>query len=212
MSLKERDRLSMFSRVRDKRMTLMEAAVSLSLSYRQAKRLWGAYRVLGDAGLVHGLRGRVSNNQVAADSRRESALSLCRRHYDGFGPTLAAERLSADHGLSVDHETPRGWLVGAGLWKPRRDKRRLHRRRERRACFGELVQLDGSDHAWFGDGLGRCCLMVMIDDATGLTLARFFTSETTVSVMEIVRRWMLAHGRPEALYPDRHPRGHLPPQ
>jgi len=107
-------------------------------------------------------------------------------------------------GLVVDHETLRGWLIGSGQWKARRQPRRSHRRRPRRACFGELVQLDGSDHEWFGPGHRRCVLMVMIDDATGHTEAGFFDAETTEASMTIFRAWALGHGLPRALYPDRH--------
>jgi len=204
MTLKERDRLAMFSRVRDKQMTLKEASRRLGLSYRQAKRLWRRYREAGDAGLVHRLRGRPSNSCQAVDARRQRALDLYRKLYAGFGPTLAAEQMAERQGLAVDHETLRGWLVAAGLWKPRRDKRRRHPRRARRACLGELVQLDGSDHPWFGPDRPRCTLMVMIDDATGWTEAQFFEAETTEAAMRIFHAWALEHGLPRALYPDRH--------
>lgn len=131
MSLKERDRLSMFSRVRDRQLTLLEASGQLGLSYRQTKRLWGRYRQVGDGGLIHGLRGRASNNRRGRDARREQALGLYRAHYQGFGPTLAAEQMGERQGLAVDHETLRGWLTSAGLWKPKRQPRRHHRRRPR---------------------------------------------------------------------------------
>lgn len=204
MSLKERDRLSMLSRVRDGQMTLLAASERLGLSYRQAKRLWRRYREVGDAGLVHGLRGRPSNHLVAADGRRAMALGLYREQYRGFGPTLAAQQMAERDGLAVDHETLRGWLASAGLWRPHRQPRRGHRRRERRASFGELVQMDGSEHAWLGADQPRCVLMVMIDDATGLTLARFFEAETTAAAMSIFKQWVLRHGLPRSLYPDRH--------
>ena len=220
MTWNERDRLAMFRQVEARQITLVEAAERLSMSYRQVKRMWKRYRELGDGGVVHGLRGRSSNNAPARDARRERALAWYRERYMGFGPTLAAEQLAEREGLTVDHETLRGWLIGAGLWKPRRQPRRSHRRRERRSCFGELVQLDGSDHPWFGEdasggtsggtcggtsgGRPRCVLMVMIDDATGWTEARFFEAETTEASMTIFRRWAVEHGLPRALYPDRH--------
>lgn len=204
MSLKERDRLALLRRVGDGQMTLVAAAAELGVSYRQVKRLWRGYRSRGDAGVVHGLRGRPSNNRVASDGRRGRALALYREHYQHFGPTLAAEQMASRDGLAVNHETLRGWLIDAGLWRAARQPRRRHRRRERRACFGELLQLDGSDHAWFGPEHPRCVLMVMVDDATGLALARFFEAETTAAAMTIFRQWALAHGLPGTLYPDRH--------
>jgi len=204
MSLKERGRLVILNQVKSKRMTLLEASGHLGLSYRQAKRLWRSYHDHGDAGLVHGLRGRSSNNASSADSRRDQALSLYREHYRGFGPTLAAEQMLLRDSVHVDHDTLRRWLVSEGLWKPRRQPRRSHRRRERRACFGELVQLDGSDHAWFGPEYPRCVLMVIIDDATNLIEARFFPAETTHAAMTVLRQWALRYGLPRTVYPDRH--------
>lgn len=204
MTLNERDRLAMFRQVESGRITLAKAAPHLSLSYRQVKRLWKRYREVGDAGLAHGLRGRASNNRVVPEARRERALALYRDRYQGFGPTLAAEQLAGRHGLVVDHETLRRWLIGSGLWRARRQPRRSYRRRERRACLGELVQLDGSDHRWFGPDRPRCVLMVIIDDATGRTEAAFFEAETTEASMTIFREWVRNHGLPRALYPDRH--------
>jgi len=208
MTLRERDRLSMFRQVETGRMSLVQAAVQLSISYRQAKRLWKRYREVGDAGLVHGLRGRPSNNRPASDGRRERALALYRASYRGFGPTLAAEQMAQRDGLRVDHETLRGWLIGSGLWRAKRHPRRSHRRRPRRSCLGELVQLDGSDHHWFGPdasgGRPRCVLMVMIDDATGWTDAAFFEAETTEASMRMLHAWSSKFGLPRALYPDRH--------
>jgi molybdenum-dependent DNA-binding transcriptional regulator ModE len=204
MNLKERDRLAVFSRVRDAGMTLIEASRRLGLSYRQARRLFKRYRELGDAGLVHRLGGRPGNNRATSASRRVRALDLYAERYRGFGPTLAAEQMRERDGLAVNHETLRGWLVAAGLWRAARHKRRAHRRRERRACRGELVQLDGSDHAWFGDDPARCTLMVMVDDATGWTEARFFEAETTAASMTLFGHWVERHGLPRALYPDRH--------
>lgn len=204
MSLKERDRLAVLSRVMEDKITLVEASDRLGVSYRQAKRLWQRYREVGDAGLVHGLRGRSSNNRSQADDRRARAIELYRERYRGFGPTLAAEQLAARDGLAVDHETLRGWLIAAGLWTPGRRRRRVHRRRERRSCFGELVQLDGSDHLWFGEDYPRCVLMVLIDDATGWTWGRLVEAETVQAAMTVLREWVAGHGLPRSLYPDRH--------
>ena len=204
MNLKERDRLAVFRQVQDKRMTLIDASRRLGISYRQARRLRRRYRQVGDAGLAHQLRGRPSNNQATCAARRTRAIELYDARYQGFGPTLAAEQMAQRDGLIVNHETLRGGLIGAGRGQAHRDPRRVPRRRERRGCFGELVQLDGSDHAWLGADHARCTLMVMIDDATGHTEAWFFDAETTVASMTILGQWIDLHGLPRALYPDRH--------
>lgn len=205
MSQRERDRLALLSRVRDGQMTLQEASRLLSVSYRQVKRLWGRYRREGDAGVVHGLRGRASNNRSWCRDRREQAVALYREHYQGMGPTLAAEQLQERHGLTVNHETLRGWLASAGLWRVRGGRAARHRRwRPRRSCFGELVQMDGSDHDWFGPEHRRATLMVMVDDATGWTWAQFFACESLPAALSVVRDWVSQHGRPVGLYTDRH--------
>lgn len=203
MNTKERRRLTLLGQVRVGQITLVGAASALGLSYRQAKRVYGRFKVHGDAGLVHGLRGRVSNRRSDPGVRRR-ALALYREHYGDFGPTLAAEYLARDHGLRVKPGTLRRWLLGEGLWQRRRRSSRKRLRRERRACFGELVQMDGSPHAWF-EGRGEPCVaMVMVDDATNWTHVRFVESETTVAAMRVFGDWCARHGLPRQVYPDRH--------
>jgi len=214
MSMKERRRLVVLGQVQAGALTMAAAGRLLGLSERQARRVWSRYQSEGDAGLVHGLRGRLGNRRTDP-AVCERALGLYREHYSDFGPTLAAEYLAQRHGLVVDDQTLRRWLMDAGLWRRQRKSRPKRHRRPRKACFGELVQLDGSPHDWFesrprtlSDGTTApaptCCLMVMIDDATGRVEARFYEAETTASVMSILRGWALRHGLPQALYPDRH--------
>jgi len=150
-------------------MTLREGSRQLGLSYRQMLRVYQRYGSEGVKGLVHRNRGRPSNRRKAAALRTKVLARYEERYADyELGPTLAAEKL-AEEGLVLDHETLRRWLLSAGLWKKRR-KRRAHRsRRERKAHFGELVQMDGSHHEWFGTHKARCCLINMVDDATGIT-------------------------------------------
>jgi transposase-like protein len=137
----------------------------------------------------------------AAEQKR--ALALYAKRYAGFGPLLASEHLATDHGLVVDHETLRRWLLSAGHWEPRR-KREAHRAaRERRPRRGDLVQIDGSEHDWFEGRGPAAVLMVMIDDATNKTLARFYTAEDTAAAYDIFERYVRIYGLPLALYPDR---------
>jgi len=203
MSGKERSRLEVLSRVRAGEVSLVKGAELLGLSYRQAKRAWARYREQGDAGLVHGLRGRASNRHVQPH-RKEQALELYREKYTGYGPTLAAECLERDDGLAVPASTLRVWLSAAGLWQQQR-RRKLHRRRRpRREHYGELLQLDGSHHDWFDGRRGTAVLMVMIDDATGRIFARFFENESWDSAATTLRRYVQLQGLPRALYVDRH--------
>jgi hypothetical protein len=203
MSGKERRRLEILSRVRQRELSLVKAAELLGVSYRQAKRLWARVQEHGDAGLLHRLRGRPSNRHVQP-LRKEEALELYRTKYAGYGPTLAAECLERDDGLAVPVSTLRVWLCAAGLWQRQR-RRKLHRRRRpRREHFGELVQMDGSHHDWFEGRRGTAVLMVMIDDATGRIFAHFFENESWFSAATTLRRYAARHGLPQALYVDRH--------
>jgi len=201
MSVKERRRLELMARVRDKQLTLAKASRLLGVSTRQGWRLWSRYETHGDAGLMHGLRGKASNHAVKT-SIREAVLSLYRQKYDDFGPTLACEQLEKD-GHRVGVKTLWRWLVKAGLWTRRRRRKPHRSRRARRDCLGEMVQMDGSHHDWF-EGRGPwCVLMVMIDDATGRTFARFFEGETTAAAMEVFGAYVRKHGLPHSLYVDR---------
>ncbi len=202
MSVKERRRLAVLSQVAEGRMTVAAAGRQLGLSERQVRRVWKQYREQGDAGLVHGLRGRPGNRRTKA-AVRAGALELYREHYRDFGPKLACEYLAEHHDLLVPPRTLGRWLTQAKLWRPRPRRPVKRQRRPRREHFGELVQFDGSPHDWFECGQ-PCCLMVMVDDATGWTDAQFFEAETTVAAMTMVRDWSLSHGLPQALYTDRH--------
>ena len=155
--------------------------------------------------LVHGNVGRASNR--ADQKRRQQVLELVRENYAGegherFGPTLASEHLAADHGLEVPRETLRRWMLAAGLWSRRR-KRQPHRtRRQRKAHFGELIQLDGSHHHWLEERGPKACLMNFVDDATGVALCRFSDQETTWAAADLLAAWVRQHGVPKALYCD----------
>ena len=123
--------MALMSRGEEGQLKLRMAAEMMRMSYRQAKRIWHRYRREGDAGLVHRGRGRGSNRARPAAQRRR-ALSLCAKRYVGFGPMLASEYLAQEHGIVVDHETLRRWMLVAGLWESRR-RREAHRAsRERR--------------------------------------------------------------------------------
>jgi transposase len=147
MSQKERTRLGVMKQVKAKQLSLVAAAQLMDVSYRQAKRVWRRYQDKGDAGLVHVGRGQAGNRRT--DGRtRERILVGYQERYPDFGPTLAAEHLSRE-GLKVDHETLRRWLLARGLWTVKRRRQKHRQWRERKACFGELVQMDGSHHDWF---------------------------------------------------------------
>jgi hypothetical protein len=171
------------------------------LSYRQCRRSYARYREQGDKGLVHRSRGRRSNRGKPA-KLKDKVLARYDEAYKTYGPTLAAEEL-AKEGYVLDHETLRRWLMANGQWQRRRQGRTHRTRRDPRAHFGELVQFDGSHHQWFGDDHEQCCLMDMVDDATGTTMARMACQETTEACMHVLWQWIETYGIPQALYTDK---------
>lgn len=204
MSEKERETLVVLEQVKRGEMKLAAGAAVLGISYRQCTRRWRRYREEGAVGLTHRLRGTKSNRAISAEVRGE-ILDLYRGRYDGFGPVLFAEKLLECHQVKVDHETVRLMLTRAGLWRPQTKRKKRHRAwRERRLHFGELVQMDGSHHRWFEGRLERrCCLMVMIDDATGVRMSYMAEEETTEAAMRLLWMWIRRYGVPRALYTDK---------
>lgn len=201
MSQKERKRLVVLEQLKLKRLTLVKAAEVIGVCYRQAKRIWQRYRQRGDEALVHRSRGRAGPRRKPGKLRAQ-VLARYAQRYPDFGPTLAAEKLQAE-GLAVDHETLRRWLLAAGHWRLRRRRQQHRQWRERKSCFGQMVQMDGSHHDWFEGRAERVVLMVMIDDATSQTYAQFFDQETTRASFDMVEQWGRRHGLPQSLYVDR---------
>ena len=202
MSGKERRTMQVLSRVREKLITVSRAAEMLGLSYRQTKRLWKRYREGGEKELVHRSRGARSNNHLDPELKQK-VLSRYREVYQGFGPTLAVEKLAEEDMLpSISRETLRLWLLEAGLWQRHRRHRPYRKRREPKHHFGELIQMDGSHHPWFGEEHNSSCLMNLVDDATGITLAIMSEQETTEAAMRILWAWIELYGIPLALYCD----------
>src|ERR1019366_2875901 len=193
MSRRERERLAVLAQVKRGELTLVTAGEVMVLTSRQAKRVWRRYRLEGDAGLVHRSRGRASPRRKSPALRRR-VLASYEQRYPDFGPTLAAEYLAGE-GLSVDHETLRRWLIAQGT--------RQRAWRERKACFGMMVQLDGSHHDWFEGRRAKAVLMVMVDDATNEVWAQFFEEETTRASYDVLEGWVRGPGLPQSLYADR---------
>lgn len=205
MSAKERERAHVIRQVAERQLRQKRAAELLGIGERQIKRLVSAYRRRGDRGLVSGRRGKPSNNRLSAATVRRIEEAV-RERYSDFGPTFGAEKLLEHEGIEVSAETVRQIQIRLGLWKPKmRRAKRVFQIRERRARFGELIQIDGSVHDWLEGRGPRMTLIVFIDDATGrLTGLRFAPAETTRAYLELLREHVLAHGLPLALYSDRH--------
>jgi transposase len=205
MSTSELSRVEVMGRLQEKRLTQKEAARILGVSQRQVKRLWKQYREKGASGLVSKRRGKPSNNRLAAETG-QAALDLLHSRYADFGPTLAREKLVESHGLKLSVGSVRKIMLEEGLWKAKKARKVVaHQMRERRACFGELVQIDGSPHDWFEGRAAECTLLVFIDDATGrLGELLFVESESFFSYCRATEGYLSRHGKPGAFYSDKH--------
>jgi len=203
MSRKERERLVVLNKVKAKELSRREASEVLGVSLRQMHRLWLRFDAQGDKGLTHRSRGKASGRRIDP-SERDRVLALYRERYRGFGPTFLAEKLSEVEGIWLSHDTVRRWLVSEGLLERGRRGRRSRRRRARKEQFGQMVQMDGSPHAWFEGRGPMCVLMTAIDDATSRRRGQFYAAETMQAAMEAFGQWCGRFGVPRSLYVDRH--------
>ncbi len=206
MSRKELDQVGVFRQVKEGTMTQIAAATQLGLSLRQVQRKWSTYTQSGNdpASLAHKLRGQPSNRRLD-EALVTQAVELVRAKYPDFGPTFATEKLAEEHQLTIGRERLRQAMSRAGIWTVHGQHRpAAHPWRERRAMRGELVQADGSPHAWFEDRAPTCTLIQFIDDATGDLLAlELHDGESTHALMTTTKHLLEDHGRPSAIYTDR---------
>lgn len=204
MSQRERDRLKVLHELSKGQITQKQASEQLRLSERQVRRLAKEVRERGDIAVVHGLRGRVSNHRISAEAERRAIEELSREQCSDFGPTFAAQHVSKLPGIQVGRDTVRKWLIAAGLREKRKRKvGTIHQWRERRACFGELVQWDTSNHDWLEGRGERLYLIALIDDATSRVFARFAPHDNAGENMRVLWGWLERHGRPLAFYTDK---------
>jgi transposase len=204
ISMNELQRVRIIEAVVEGRLSGVRAAGQLGLSERQVSRLRRRFEASGAAGLVSAKRGRPSNRQLPVNVRAR-VIAIIRERYADFGPTLAREKLYECHGILLAKETVRQWMYDAGLWVPRAQRPpKVYQPRNRRACYGELIQIDGSDHRWFEQRAPACTLLVFIDDATSRLMALHFTAtESTFSYFEALAKYLGAHGKPVAFYSDK---------
>lgn len=201
MCAKERKRKVILEEVKKGQLSLKDAAPRMEVGYRQAKRIMKRYRRRGDVGLVHANRGKPSSHAYAAKFKNV-VLKIYREKYLDFGPTFASEKLQEEDEITIIPETLRLWLLETHLWSRHRRRKSYRQRRERRQCFGELLQIDGSIHAWFGKERPNCCLLNMVDDATGITMSQLDEGETCYVLLSTFKRWVEKYGVPKAVYVD----------
>ncbi|MHB1662146.1 MAG: ISNCY family transposase [bacterium] len=200
---KELNRLHVIKTVLEGGRSQIEAARLLSLSLRQVKRLVKKVKSTGDAAVVHSSRGKPSHRKLPGEVKLK-VLNLYKEKYSDFGPTLFCEKLDELHDIHISKETARKCLLKEGLWKRARKTVIRKQLRERKPCFGEMLQLDGSHHDWFEKRGDKAVLMSFIDDATGMALARFYEYEGTIPAMDLLKNYIEEYGLPMSIYSDRH--------
>jgi transposase len=204
MTQKERDRLVALKKAKKKLITQKQAAAEMGVSERQVRRMLRSLKGLGDKAVMHAARGRESNRKIAGPIREKAVKILSQAVYQGFGPTLAAEYLVKKHDLEVSRETLRGWMAAAKLWRARPKRvEKVHTWRTRRSRWGELVQMDTSEHDWLEGRGPKLYLISMIDDATSRMLARFVEHDSTDENMRLLASYLERHGRPVSIYTDK---------
>jgi transposase len=205
MTKREISRADVFGEISQKKVSQAKAAEILGISARHVRRLYSEFKKKGVASLVSRHRGKPSNHQLPRHVRaRVMELVTCEK-YEGFRPTFMCEKLTELHGITICTETTRQLMIQSGVWEVHKKKSPvIHQQRKRRARFGELIQIDGSPHAWFEDRGDPCVLIVFIDDATGHTYGKFFQAETTEAYMTTTKEYIMKYGRPLAFYPDKH--------
>lgn len=203
MSQKEVERLKIISQIESKTLRVEEGSELIGISSRQTYRVLKRIKEEGSKGIIHKLRGRKSNRGYGEELKKE-VMEIYRAHYSDYGPTLFSEELVKSHKISVDHETLRRWLRSQAITTSMRKKRPHRRKRERRSCFGELLQFDGSHHDWFEGRGAECCLLNGIDDSTGNVYLKFAVSENTQDAMLTMWEYVNKYGIPRSIYTDKH--------
>ena len=207
MSARELDRFQIIKKLIGQHINGAEAAELLHLTTRQTRRLKSKVKQFGFLGLIHGNRGQESHNKIG-DNEKKKIIELLHKHYHDFKPTLTSEKLSESHSIERDPKTIRRIMMDEGLWKPRLKKHAsVHRAwRERKSCYGEMIQFDGSYEHWFEDrnGTAEVCLLAGIDDATGrIVCAKFAEHEGVFPVFGFWADYLVRSGKPRSIYLDK---------
>lgn len=205
MTQEELDRKTIIEQAVEQRILQREGAERMGVSERHFRRILSRYRKRGDEGLVSEHRGKRSNNRLVEQKRKEIGDFICDPIFEGFGPTLLNEKLAEYKGILISKESMRQFMIEEGKHHPRIKKAKApHPPRERRCCRGELVQIDGSYHAWLEERGPKACLLLFVDDATSEILAaEFVEQESFFAYAHLCKSYFRAKGTPVAFYSDK---------
>ena len=204
MTEKDLSLYNLIVKSKERSLKQVKAAELLGISDRHFRRLLKRFKDQGPDGLISKRRGMPSNRRIK-DSIRLEIIEKLKTTYQDCGPTFVWEKLNQVEHIKVSHETVRKIMMNEGLWSSKKRKRlKLHQQRLRRECEGELIQMDGSPHAWFEERAPKCCLLGFIDDATSkIKHLQFVPSESTTTYFMALQKYMQKHGKPLSFYSDR---------
>lgn len=204
MTIKELNRHAIIKKLIDNSLNGTRAAELLKLSVRQVKRLKAKVKEYGVKALIHASRGKPGNRRMP-DREKQKIADIIKKHYADFKPTFASEKLFENHNIKRDPKTIRQIMINENLWKPKKKKQReYHAWRQRKACYGEMLQFDGSYHRWVEDRGPEWCLLAAIDDATGIPVkAQFDFNEGVFPVFKFWKEYVREHGKPHSIYLDK---------
>lgn len=204
-TMKDVDRLRILQDVIDRKLRPGQAARQIGVTAIHFSRLLRRYREFGPLGMSNQQRGKPGNRRTPSHIYEQVVKFLSQKVYSDFGPTFAGEQISKELGINLSKETLRQMMIRAGLWVPRKLRApKIHQPRYRRACCGELIQIDGCDHHWFENRAPACTALVYVDDATSRLMQLLFVkSESTFTYFDATRGYLEKHGKPLALYSDK---------
>lgn len=203
LTKKELERLGVVRQVMKRELKQKVAAELLGLSTRQVRNLVRKIERDGPKGLAHGNRGKPSPKRMA-QTLIDRIVTLVKGRYRGFKPKFAAEKLWAREKIRVSDEKMRQIMIGAKLWHVHRHQSEVHPWREPKARCGEMVQMDGSHHAWLEARGPKLVLMGMVDDARNRFYGRFYAYEGVYPAMDVLKGYIRRYGLPRSLYVDKH--------
>jgi len=203
LSKREIERLRIIHRVMGKQMTQVKASELLGITDRQVRNIIGKIRNNGDGAIAHGNRGRVAANKMPAELEARIG-GIVKRRYPDFGPKFASEKLEEREEIKVSKEKLRQIMIAKGMWRVKRRRKEVHQWRERKAYYGEMVQMDGSHHDWLEGRGEELVFMGYIDDATNRVFGFFYDYEGVYPAMDSFKRYISLYGLPKSLYLDKH--------
>jgi len=205
MTNKESRRYDIIINLMNNKIDGTQAAKQLDLSVRQVKRIKAKVKKKGIKGVIHGNRGRESNNKINK-KEKEKIAKIIEKTYPDFTSQLTHEKLVENHNVTWNYSTTRRLRIEKGLSTVRKRKKNKHfTQRGRKESYGELIQFDGSYHDWYE---GRCidndqCLLLAVDDATGSPIATIGKNESLKEVFKFWKKYIEEYGKPIAIYLDR---------